>query len=174
MTETEKAGETAEARRGFLGRLFTWLGISSLTISAVSSLYANFRFFFPKVLYEPPFRFPVGFPDEYEPGVVSDRWLKDHRVWIVREGDRLYALLAECTHLGCLTSFSTGERLFKCPCHGSNFSLAGDPLVGPAPIPLYRLALSLGADGQLVVDKAVREHRPNYRDEPPFVYSVEG
>ena len=174
MTERQAVGEKTEARRNFLARLLTCLGVTSLVVSAVSSLYANFRFFFPKVLYEPPFRFRAGFPGDYQSGTVSNRWVKDHQVWIVREGNRLYALLAVCTHLGCLTNFAAGERLFKCPCHGSNFSMEGDPLVGPAPIPLYRLALSIGPDGQLVVDKTVREYRPNFRDEPPFVHVVEG
>lgn len=164
----------AESRRGFLGRLCIWLGVSSLAASLASSLYANFRFFFPKVLYEPPFQFRAGFASDYQPGTVSNRWFKDHHVWIVRDDDKLYALLAVCTHLGCLTGFLPGERLFKCPCHGSNFSLQGDPLSGPAPVPLYRLAISIGADGQLVVDKSVRENRPEQRSEPPYVTMVEG
>ncbi|MCH7725287.1 MAG: Rieske 2Fe-2S domain-containing protein [Planctomycetes bacterium] len=171
---TEPSGASNKARRSFLASALTWLGVSSLLASAASSLYANFRFFFPKVLYQPPFRFKAGFPGDYLPGAVSDRWYKDHRVWIVRDGDKLYAMLAACTHLGCLTGFTRGERLFKCPCHGSNFSLQGDPLVGPAPVPMHRLSISLGEDGQLVIDKAVRENRPGIRDRSPFVYLVEG
>lgn len=174
MTDSQTAANSPQGRRSFLARALTWLGVSSLAVSAVSSLYANFRFFFPKVLYEPPFQFRAGLPGDYQSGTVSDRWAKSHQVWIVRDGNKLYALLTVCTHLGCLTNFAAGERLFKCPCHGTNFSLQGDPLVGPAPTPLYRLALSIGADGQIVVDKAVRENRPDYRDEPPFVYLVEG
>jgi len=91
---------------------------------------------------------------------------------MIREGDQLYALLQVCTHLGCLTGYFPGETLFKCPCHGSNFSLQGDPVAGPAPEPLFRLALSIGADGQIVVDKNVRENRPGQRDESPFVMKV--
>lgn len=162
------ARETRNGRRNFFARACTGLGVSALLASLMSSVYANFRFFFPKVLYEPPSRFKAGLPDIYPPG-VSDRLVKDHQVWIVREDDRLYALLAVCTHLGCLTSFFKNEGLFKCPCHGSNFSLEGDPVAGPAPVPLHRLALSLGEDGQIVVDKARRENRPGERDQPPYV-----
>jgi hypothetical protein len=39
-------------------------------------------------------------------------------------------------------------------------------------VPLYRLALSVGADGQIVVDKNRRENRPDARKEPPFVLKV--
>ena len=83
--------------------------------------------------------------------------------------DGFVAYSAVCTHLGCLTSYFPNEKLFKCPCHGSNFSLQGDPLAGPAPVPLYRLALSVDKDGQITVDKAQREDREPARDQPPFV-----
>ncbi len=172
MAEEHANGSGDESRRTFVGKLFTTLGVSSLVASVVSSVYANFRYFFPKVLYEPPARFKAGFPEEYLSGSVSDRWVRDHRVWIVRQDNRLYALLATCTHLGCLTGYFPSEELFKRPCHGSNFSRAGDPVAGPAPVPLYRLALKLGDDGQIVVDKALRENRPGKREQPPYVLEV--
>lgn len=172
MGETESRSDPGYSRRGLFAKACTWLGVSSLLASLASSTYANFRFFFPKVLYEPPSEFKAGFPGQYQPGSVSDRWVKDHQVWIIREGERLYALLAVCTHLGCLTGFFAGEGLFKCPCHGSNFSLEGDPVAGPAPVPLYRLALRVGEDGQIVVDKARRENRPGKREQRPYVLEV--
>ncbi len=171
MTEMELDSGGSDGRRGFVAKAFTWLGLGSLATSLVSSAYANFRFFFPKVLYEPPSEFKAGLPGDYQPGIVSDRWVKDYQVWIIREDDRLYALLAVCTHLGCLTSFFPSEGLFKCPCHGSNFNLQGDPLSGPAPVALHRLALSLGEDGQIEVDKA-RRASPGERNEPDFVLKV--
>ncbi len=169
MAEMEPHSGASDNRRGFVAKGFVWLGVSSLLASLASSLYANFRFFFPKVLYEPPSEFKAGLPDEYQPGAISDRWVKGHQVWIVREKDTLYALLGVCTHLGCLTSYFPSEELFKCPCHGSNFSLQGDPKAGPAPVPLYRLALSQSDDGQIVVNKALRENRPGKRDQEPYV-----
>jgi cytochrome b6-f complex iron-sulfur subunit len=172
MSDVQHAGSSGENRRGFLTMAFTWLGFGSLATALASTIYANFRFFFPKVLYEPPAQFTAGAVADYPADAVSDRWAKEHQVWIVREGDQLYALLTVCTHLGCLTSFFPAESLFKCPCHGSNFSLQGDPLAGPAPVPLYRLALAVGANGQIVVDKNRRENRPGLRDEPPYVLKV--
>jgi cytochrome b6-f complex iron-sulfur subunit len=169
MSEADLDGGAEDSRRGFFAQAFTWLGVGSLTMSLASTVYANFRFFFPAVLYEPPSQFPAGLPSDSPPGTASDRWVTEHQVWIIRENDRLYALLSVCTHLGCLTGFFAAERLFKCPCHGSNFSLQGDPVAGPAPVPLYHLALTLGDDGQIVVDKNRRENRPAERDNPPFV-----
>jgi len=172
MTEMTSGGGTGDSRREFVGKAFVCLGAGCLATSLASTGYANFRFFFPKVLYEPPAQFKAGFPSDYQANTVSDRWAKEHQVWIVREDSTLYALLTVCTHLGCLTGYFPGESLFKCPCHGSNFSLQGDPVAGPAPVPLFRLALSPGADGQIVVDKNVRENRPGPRDEKPFVLEV--
>lgn len=171
MSETELNSGAGDDRRGFFAKVFTWLGLGSLAASLAGTLYANFRFFFPKALYEPPSRFAAGLPGDYRPGTVSDQWVKDHQVWIVREDDRIYAMLAVCTHLGCLTTYFPGERLFKCPCHGSNFNLDGDPLSGPAPVPLYRLALSLQENGQIEVNKG-RRANPIDRDEPDFVLKV--
>jgi cytochrome b6-f complex iron-sulfur subunit len=172
MAENQPRNRGEENRRGFIARAFTWLGLSSLAASLASTAYANFRFFFPKVLYEPPSQFKAGFPGDYQAGTVSDRWLKEHQVFMVREEQGLYALSAVCTHLGCLTHYWASEELFKCPCHGSNFSLQGDVVAGPAPVPLYRLALSLGDDGQIVVDKARQEDRPDKRTQPPFILRV--
>ncbi len=168
----QRPDDGAESRRGFVARGFTWLGWGSLGASAASSVYANFRFFYPKVLYEPPAQFKAGVPADYQAGTVSDRWAEGHQVWMVREGNRLYALSRVCTHLGCLTGYFPAEGLFKCPCHGSNFTLEGNPVSGPAPVPLYRLALSLDSGGQIVVDKNQQEDRPGPRDEPPFVLDV--
>jgi cytochrome b6-f complex iron-sulfur subunit len=46
------------------------------------------------------------------------------------------------------------ENKFKCPCHGSGFFKSGLNFEGPAPRPLDRFKLSIGDDGQLVVDKS--------------------
>ena len=171
MNEQHSASGLSENRRSFIGKVFIWLGLGSLAASLASTAYANFRFFFPKVLYEPPAQFEAGTPADYQNG-VSDRWVKEHQVRIVRQGNTLYALLTVCTHLGCLTGYFPGEGLFKCPCHGSNFDLKGDRVAGPAPEPLFRLALSVGADGQIVVDKNRRENRPGERDKAPFLLKV--
>jgi len=46
------------------------------------------------------------------------------------------------------------EDKFKCPCHGSGFYKSGMNFEGPAPRPLDRFKISVGEDGQLVVDKS--------------------
>lgn len=38
-----------------------------------------------------------------------------------------------CPHLGCRPAWNGDANRFQCPCHGSQFSLEGEHLAGPAP-----------------------------------------
>lgn len=38
-----------------------------------------------------------------------------------------------CPHLGCVYNWDAAAKRFSCPCHGSQFSLQGAHLAGPAP-----------------------------------------
>jgi cytochrome b6-f complex iron-sulfur subunit len=111
---------------------------------------------FPRVLFEPPTSFKAGYPWEYTVGEVSERFKDTQRVWIIREEDGFYALLAVCTHLGCTPRWLRSENKFKCPCHGSGFRKSGINFEGPAPRPLERVKITLAEDGQLLIDKGIR------------------
>ena len=153
-------------------RFFAWVGWSSFAAFWASIGMAIGRFFFPKTLYEPSPRFQAGKPEDYTVGEV--RFLKDPRVWIVRTHDGLYALRAVCTHLGCTPIWHGREDRFKCPCHGSNFTLDGTNISGPAPVPLHRLAIALDQDGKLIVDKSRTANQAGERDRPPFLLPLAG
>jgi cytochrome b6-f complex iron-sulfur subunit len=64
-----------------------------------------------------------------------------------------YAVSAVCTHLGCVTQWKSDADMIACPCHGSKFKADGTKIEGPAPRPLPHFAISLTADGELLVDK---------------------
>ncbi len=147
------------SRRGFLGWATTgWIAFTA----AIGGCFASFgRFLFPNVLYESPTRFKVGRPQEFAPNSVDTRFKEEHGLWIVRDGGRLYALVAVCTHLGCPPEWVESQGRFQCPCHGSGFLRSGERLDGPAPRALERASVRVDPeDGQLVVDVAVR-----YREE---------
>jgi cytochrome b6-f complex iron-sulfur subunit len=141
-----------ESRREVLRRL-GWIGV---VVFLAGNLVATLRFFFPRVLFEPPSRFSVGRPDQYAMGTVSNQYKAKQRVWIVRTEDgQFFCLHAKCTHLGCTPNWLSVQKKFKCPCHGSGFYSTGENFEGPAPRPLDRFKMSLADDGQLIVDKSI-------------------
>lgn len=148
----EKSDSKPEiTRRGFL----SWVraGWIAFTAAAATGSLSAFRFMFPNVLFEPPQIFKAGFPSEYADGMVDTRWKEKFRVWIVREGNIIYALRSVCTHLGCTPNWLSTEEKFKCPCHGSGFYISGINFEGPAPRPLERVRISLADDGQILIDQ---------------------
>jgi cytochrome b6-f complex iron-sulfur subunit len=149
------APEAVNSRRRFM----KWslpVGWAAFSAACASSLVATARFLFPNVLFEPPQSFKAGFPSEYNVGEVDSRWKDAFGVWIVREPDNFYALIAVCTHLGCSPNWLSTENKFKCPCHGSGFYKTGVNFEGPAPRPLERARIVLADDGQILIDKSVK------------------
>lgn len=157
-------GEGSVTRRRFL----SFVGWGSFVSFFGGITLGTLRFFFPRVLYEPLQQFAAGKPEDYQPGEVSTRLLKEQRVWMIRNQEGLYALIAVCTHLGCTPIWHQDEQRIKCPCHGSNFLVDGQNVAGPAPTPLLRAAISLDLAGNVVVDKSLKENQPGKRDNPPF------
>lgn len=153
--EKKPAGEAEVSRRSFM-KLSLPIGWVAFSAATASSLIATARFLFPNVLFEPPQAFKAGFPGEYNVGEVDTRWKDAFSVWIVRESDGFYALIAVCTHLGCSPNWLPAENKFKCPCHGSGFYRTGVNFEGPAPRPLERARIVLSDDGQILVDKSVK------------------
>lgn len=153
-------------RRQFL--MLGWGGVATF-LGALS--IGSARYFFPRILFEPPTIFKAGFPQEYTIGEVNTNYQQSGRVWIVREPEGFYALLAKCTHLGCTPVWWPGENKFKCPCHGSGFTKEGINYEGPAPRPLERVRISLADDGQLLIDtgKVYRQEMAQWEQDGAFL-----
>jgi len=181
MSQKEKRENIDRSRRGFLTAMFgSAVGIGLMALAAVGGLWtlAAVRFFFPNTSDEPADRFRTGLTHDYPPGHVETRYRESHGVWIVHGQYRgkwqIYALSTACTHLGCITLWLDAEQQFRCPCHGSGFSIDGVNHEGPAPRPLERYAICLTKDGQLEVDKSrvFREELGQW-DDPASYVSVE-
>jgi cytochrome b6-f complex iron-sulfur subunit len=144
--------EETVTRRSF----FTWLALAWGAFAAAMGIAstATVRFLFPNVLFEPVSTFKAGFPEDYAVGKVDERWKEKFSTWIVRTSEIIYALSTTCTHLGCTPNWLEAENKFKCPCHGSGFYMTGINFEGPAPRPLERWKITLGDDGQIVIDKS--------------------
>ena len=109
------------------------------------------RFFLPRATFEPSPSFRIGFPGDYSLG-VDTKWQQQHRIWVVRNSERLFVIFARCTHLGCTPDWKASENKFKCPCHGSGYDSEGVNFEGPAPRPMDRAEVKLDAEGQIVVN----------------------
>jgi len=165
-------------RRGVFRAIFgSFLGAGFASLGATCALWslAAGRFLFPNTRVEPSSRFRVGLPSVYPAGHVETRFKEQFGVWIVhgvyRGNRQIYALRTACTHLGCITIWQEGEQKFKCPCHGSGFSMDGINVEGPAPRPLERCAIRITDDGQLEVDTSVvfQEELGQWNDPASFV-----
>ena len=177
------AGKKQELpRRSFPGALFAALCVpyymAWTLLSAIGGLWGlgMARFMMPNTVLELPSKFKVGSIGDYPLGTVSEKYKATRAVWIVHtdgyDGQNvIYALLSVCTHLGCTPSWLDAEQKFKCPCHGSGFYINGVNFEGPAPRPLERVGLVLGADGVLEVDKSVKfqEELGQWNDPKSFV-----
>ncbi len=147
----------------WIGWGWTWFFVATIFGSAV-------RYFYPRVLYEPPTKFKVGYPSEYAIGNISEKYMQKYRIWVAREIDRLYVIEAKCPHLGCTPYWLESEKKFKCPCHGSNFTSEGVNIDGPAPRPLERFKVVLTEEGQILVDKGIRFRGERGEWEKPGAY----
>src|SRR5438094_9960628 len=84
-----KPAAAGKTRRTFV----TWFGVAwvAFTATNVGFLLGCIRFLFPNVLSEPPSKFKVGDPTQFEEGKVNERF-KAQGTWIGRNGGVIYAL----------------------------------------------------------------------------------
>ena len=153
-TKIDTASPGKIKRKSFI----TWLSVGWMAFSAATAGFFSMllRFLYPNVLFEPPQSFKIGFPDDFQVGVVDERFKALRGIWVVRDALGIYALSTVCTHLGCTPNWLITDGKFKCPCHGSGFRKSGINFEGPAPRPLERFKISFAEDGQIIVDKSAK------------------
>lgn len=75
---------------------------------------------------------------------------REQAFFIVRQGEKLFALSAICTHKKCKLN-AEPDRSFYCPCHGSIFDAKGHVTEGPAKRDLPVYTTFVNENGQLLV-----------------------
>lgn len=166
--ETSPAGQFLTRRRLIWACIWGYLGVNLLMF---------LRFFFPRALFEPSTVFSVGYPSDFMIG-VDTRFQQQYRIWVVRNTERVFVILARCTHLGCTPDWKQSENKFKCPCHGSGYDSEGVNFEGPAPRPMDRAKVELDATGRIIVDtgklfvKDPATGRNEFEDEAGGAYLV--
>ena len=78
-------------------------------------------------------------------------YVPEARAWVHHEAETLTALDAVCPHLGCLVQQKEGGSGFRCPCHGSEFGVAGELERGPAERPLRQLDIQTQSDETVTI-----------------------
>ncbi len=151
-------GSLAEATRREVN-LALVVGWGALAAAVGSAVHMFQAFLIPRLTKEPNPTMRAGKLADYpEPGVYEQ--YKGSGFWIVHLADgKLVAVSTICTHLGCIPNWLKSDEKFKCPCHGSGFSVEGVNFEGPAPRPLERFAILLDGDN-VIVDKSKK-----YREE---------
>ena len=119
--------EQQATRRRFLGGVM----LTSLGVSLAGTLAVWVRYLWPSVLFELPTRFRAARIGD----LVRKRilFLRDRKLFVVKDEEGIFAQSAVCPHLGCLARANPAEDGFFCPCHGSQFSIDGRVIKGPAP-----------------------------------------
>lgn len=88
---------------------------------------------------------------------LPDGTTRDYRnqgIFLIKDATGIYAMTVVCTHMGCTVGLPSGSQI-TCPCHGSQFSLGGSNLTGPATTPLAHFLVTEPTPGAfLVVDKS--------------------
>jgi Rieske Fe-S protein len=57
--------------------------------------------------------------------------------------DAFTAVQVACTHQGTSINYNTGQKIFICPNHGSEFNQQGAVLLGPAVLPLQKYKVTI-------------------------------
>ena len=109
----------------------------------------------------------VGTAADYAKDGVYDKLANTKKVIIVRDGTKIYAMSAVCTHkLGTVT-LNGGDLL--CPKHKSYFGKDGKPTKGPAKAALFRHAISTNADGHIIVDTSKKFGENQWTEAAAFI-----
>jgi glycine/D-amino acid oxidase-like deaminating enzyme/nitrite reductase/ring-hydroxylating ferredoxin subunit len=75
--------------------------------------------------------------DEIKPGEGAVVRKGREKIAAYRDpGGKLHLRSAVCTHANCIVHWNSFETCWDCPCHGSHFSVDGEPINGPAIFPL--------------------------------------
>jgi nitrite reductase/ring-hydroxylating ferredoxin subunit len=109
----------------------------------------------------------IGTLADYPADGVYDALAKPHKVLVIRNGDRLYATTAVCTHKRQTLRVKDGQ--LGCPAHSSKFDLAGRPNGGPAKDALVRFAITRRDDGRLFVDRTRTFPEPDWDNPEAFI-----
>ena len=155
--------ETVPSRRGFLNKLWIFLGFVALA-EFIAVAIAFLRPGKSNALKDGDHTVIIGGSvDKFEPNTVTA--FVRGRLYLARLKDGGFlALSSKCTHLGCTLPWVEKENKFVCPCHASAFDITGNVINAPAPRALDMYAVNIEND-IVKVDTGKRLKRGEFRTE---------
>lgn len=174
-SKAEKPVEPAASTQAYTRRDFLRLGIwggALLFLGQVSLFFLDF--FWPRRLGAFGSRINIGPVEKFPLGTVTA--VDAGKFYLVHVNDGLLAVYWTCTHLGCTVPWRPDKHpehggCFCCGCHGSEFSVTGDYLGGPAPRPLDLFPVEV-VDGEIWVDTGTVIERERYHPDQATPVSV--
>ena len=164
----DQNGQPMSRRKFFISLALAWATFAAALGGAMTALFA---FIVPRVDFTKVESFKIGPPLNYPPKTVNEDYKAKGKFWVVNDGQKIVAISVVCTHLGCTPNWMETEQKFKCPCHGSGFTMRGRNFEGPAPFWLRRYEVTLADDGQIVVNKGrlFYEEKGEFEDPRSFI-----
>jgi len=146
--------------------------VGTLLAASAGGLFASVKALYPAVDYQPSLKAEIGVPEDFAGDVMKQVQIGGRKISVMRGDNGLYALVRNCTHMGCIPYLVENEQRFHCPCHGSIFTIEGDVVRGPAPVPLYRASITVNSRGRVEVNAAVLENDTKLRANAPFSLKI--
>jgi nitrite reductase/ring-hydroxylating ferredoxin subunit len=109
----------------------------------------------------------VGPLAQFRPTGIYDPQGAGRRFFVVSRGGRVYAVSATCTHKSVALAVKDGS--FKCPRHGSAFSVGGKVVKAPARKALPRFGMRVTGAGRLLVDPSVVFAQGEWEEDGSFI-----
>jgi cytochrome b6-f complex iron-sulfur subunit len=162
--------EYSTARRGFLTKLWIWLG----GVALLQFLTGSLLFIFSgknKQISQKQQSVVVGLESVFQPGSVT--FIAEGNFYLSCQDDGGFlAISRKCTHLGCMIPWVEEHKQFECPCHTSVFDSRGDVLKAPAPRALNLYPVSFESN-KIIVDIGKSVRRSTFHSEQ-LAYYVQG
>lgn len=112
----------------------------------------------------------AGPKSDYTADGITTTWMKmPHRIAVIRHQGKIYACTTVCPHRGGILFKKADLQTLACPRHGATFDIEGNVTHMPAKTPLTRYAISVDANGHIIVDKSQSFTHDQWNDPASFV-----
>jgi nitrite reductase/ring-hydroxylating ferredoxin subunit len=141
-------------------------GVAAVSLISLPVLQSTASAAKPPVMPDKPV--DAGLLSSYDKDGVTQKFAKKpNYFFLVRQNGKLYACLSMCTHK--YRPLTVKETEFYCPAHKSEFSFDGTVTDGPAQSSLPRYAISVDADGHVIVDCSKEFSEAKWDDPASFI-----